>query len=260
MSTKLDGPILQPKDLRQRARMYQWISAVSSYYYPYMSYHLSHERLIYPALRIAPDEKVVAHALPRITVALDVMERELRTDTAYLLGDQLTLADFFILPTMTSLSMTSEGQEMLKPGRGSEHGAPEWKHRPPSRRFGQRSPHTLASPSSMRANGLRRIGPAIEFHRVTGPPRQSGLPCPNARIRELPKSNLKAAWDGSFLLRLQSSQINNPAGKKQCPLETSVQRLRNTRNFEEICAWNGAKIQFPQKLCMQGSAPKRRRS
>ncbi len=109
-----DGPTLQPNDLRQRARMYQWISAVSSYYYPYMSYHLSHERLIYPALGIAPDEKVVAHALPRIAVALDVMERELRTDTVYLLGDQLTLADFFVLPTMTSLSMTPEGQEMLK--------------------------------------------------------------------------------------------------------------------------------------------------
>jgi glutathione S-transferase len=52
--------------------------------------------------------------LPRITVALDVMERELHTDTVYLLGDQLTLADFFVLPTMTSLSMTPEGQEMLK--------------------------------------------------------------------------------------------------------------------------------------------------
>jgi len=51
---------------------------------------LHHERLIYPALGIAPDEKVVAHALPRIKVALDVMERELRTDTVYLLGDQLT--------------------------------------------------------------------------------------------------------------------------------------------------------------------------
>jgi len=56
------GPALQPGDLRPRARVHQWISAVSSYYYPYMSYHLSHERLIYPALGIAPDEKVVAHA------------------------------------------------------------------------------------------------------------------------------------------------------------------------------------------------------
>jgi glutathione S-transferase len=108
------GPALQPKDLRERARMHQWISAVGSYYYPYMSYHLSHERLIYPALGIAPDEKVVAHALPRIAVALEVMERELGHGKDYLIGDQLTLADFFILPTMTSLSMTPEGQEMLK--------------------------------------------------------------------------------------------------------------------------------------------------
>lgn len=108
------GPALQPKDLRLRARMHQWISAVGSYYYPYMSYHLSHERLIYPALGIAPDEKVVAHALPRITVALDVMERELEYGHHYLIGDQLTLADFFVLPTMTSLSMTPEGQQMLK--------------------------------------------------------------------------------------------------------------------------------------------------
>jgi glutathione S-transferase len=87
---------------------------VSSYYYPYMSYHLSHERLIYPALGTASDEKVVAHALPRITIALDVMECELRTDTVYLLGDQLTLADFFVLPTLASSSMTPEGHEMLK--------------------------------------------------------------------------------------------------------------------------------------------------
>ena len=108
------GPALQPKDLHQRARMHQWISEVSSYYYPYMSYHLSHERLIYPALGIAPDEKVVAHALPRIMVALDEMERELEHGHGYLIGDQLTLSDFFVLPTMTSLAMTPEGQEMLK--------------------------------------------------------------------------------------------------------------------------------------------------
>lgn len=108
------GPALQPKELRPRARMHQWISAVGNYYYPYMSFHLSHERLIYPALGIAPDEQVVAHALPRITVALDVMERELEHGHNYLIGDQLTLADFYVLPTMTSLSMTPEGQQMLK--------------------------------------------------------------------------------------------------------------------------------------------------
>jgi len=31
-----EGPALQPKDVRARARMNQWISSVNSYYYPYM--------------------------------------------------------------------------------------------------------------------------------------------------------------------------------------------------------------------------------
>jgi glutathione S-transferase len=42
-----EGPALQPKDVRARARMNQWISSVNSYYYPYMIYHVTHERLVY---------------------------------------------------------------------------------------------------------------------------------------------------------------------------------------------------------------------
>ena len=60
-----EGPVLQPKDVRARARMNQWISSVNSYYYPYMIYHVTHERLVDPQLGIASDEKVVAHALPK---------------------------------------------------------------------------------------------------------------------------------------------------------------------------------------------------
>src|SRR3984893_17337154 len=64
------SPALAPKDTRQRARMQQWISTVNSYYYPYMIYHVSHERRVFPELGIASDEKVVAHALPKIDVGL----------------------------------------------------------------------------------------------------------------------------------------------------------------------------------------------
>jgi glutathione S-transferase len=109
------GPSLQPKDPRQRAKMHQWMSALNSYYYPYIAFHLGHERIVYPSLGIASDEQVVAHALPRIVVALDVMERELAQGHDYLVGDHVTLADFFLLPTMTTLSLTPEGQDMLKP-------------------------------------------------------------------------------------------------------------------------------------------------
>ena len=57
---------LRPKSARDRALMNQWISSVNSYYYPYMIYHVTHERVVFPQLGIASDEKVVAHALPKI--------------------------------------------------------------------------------------------------------------------------------------------------------------------------------------------------
>jgi glutathione S-transferase len=71
------GLRLTPEDVRQRARMNQWISAINSYCYPYMIYHVTHERLVFPELGIASDEKVVAHALPKVETALAVAEREL---------------------------------------------------------------------------------------------------------------------------------------------------------------------------------------
>jgi glutathione S-transferase len=107
-----DGPRLTPQDVRQRARMNQWISAVNSYYYPYMIFHVTHERVVFPELGIASDEKVVAHALPNVELALGVMERELSHGGEYLLGPELTLADFFVLPSTFAFSLTEEGKAM----------------------------------------------------------------------------------------------------------------------------------------------------
>src|SRR5438132_6257583 len=91
------GASLTPKDVRLRARMNQWISAVNSYYYPYMIYHVSHERLVFPELGIATDEKVVAHALPKIETARAVAERELAHGTYYLRASEPTYAGFLLL-------------------------------------------------------------------------------------------------------------------------------------------------------------------
>ena len=109
-----EGPPLQPADVRERARVRQWMSALSSYYYPYIAFHLGHERIVYPALGIAPDEKVVAAALPRIAVCLEVMERELARGDGFLVGARRSLADFFLMPVMTTLSLTPEGHLMLE--------------------------------------------------------------------------------------------------------------------------------------------------
>lgn len=106
------GPRLTPDDTKTRARMNQWISAVNSYYYNYMIYHVTHERLVFPELGIAPDEKVVAHALPNIETGLAVAERQLSHGKNYLLGDELSIADFYLLPSTFAFSLTPEGQSM----------------------------------------------------------------------------------------------------------------------------------------------------
>ena len=107
-----EGPGLQPKDVRARARMNQWISTVNSYYYPYMIYHVTHERLVFPQLGIASDEKVVAHALPKVQRALDVLEKALSHGADYIVGSELTLADFFMLPSTYAFGLTEEGKAM----------------------------------------------------------------------------------------------------------------------------------------------------
>jgi glutathione S-transferase len=107
-----EGPRLTPKDAGARARMNQWISAVNSYYYPYMIYHVTHERIVFPELGIASDEKVVAHALPKVEAALAVVERELAHGKNFLLGDDISIADFYLLPATFAFSLTAEGQSM----------------------------------------------------------------------------------------------------------------------------------------------------
>jgi glutathione S-transferase len=106
------SPALTPEDIRQRARMQQWISAVNSYYYPYMIYHVSHERRVFPELGIASDEKVVAHALPKIEAGLQVAEHQLGHGKEYLLGADLSLADFYLLPSTYGFGLTAEGKGM----------------------------------------------------------------------------------------------------------------------------------------------------
>ena len=104
------GTRLTPPDPRAQARMNQWIGVVDSYVYPYMIYHVTHERLVFPELGIASDEKVVAHALPKVDTALAVVERELADGRDYLLGPDLTIADFYLLPSTFAFSLTEEGK------------------------------------------------------------------------------------------------------------------------------------------------------
>lgn len=107
-----DGPKLTPSDVRLRGRMNQWISAINGYYYPYLIYHVSHERNVFPQLGIPSDEKVVAHAMPKVENGLRVMERELSHGKDFLIGPGLTVADFYMLPMIHAFGFAPEAQAL----------------------------------------------------------------------------------------------------------------------------------------------------
>jgi glutathione S-transferase len=107
------GPKLTPADPRPRARMNQWIGNLNWYFYPEMIYHVSHERMVYPELGIPSNDSIVQRAMPKVTRALEVMEKELSDGRPYLVGDTMTMADFFLLPTLFGFGMTPEGKHLL---------------------------------------------------------------------------------------------------------------------------------------------------
>ena len=95
----------EAEDMRDRARMNQWISAVNSYY---LSLHdlPRHPRADgLSELGIPSDEKVVAHALPKIEVGPASHGAELAHGKTTA-GLRLTLADFYLLPSTYSFSLT----------------------------------------------------------------------------------------------------------------------------------------------------------
>lgn len=109
----LDGPKFTPRDPKRRARMNQWISNVNCYFYPYMIYHVTHERLVFPELGIPGNDKIVARAMPHVKEALGVMEQELSDQRPFIVGDTMTLADFYIYPSVFAFGLAPEGKQLL---------------------------------------------------------------------------------------------------------------------------------------------------
>lgn len=109
----MEGPKLTPDDARERARMNQWISIVNGYVYPYMIYHISHERNVFPELGIPSKQAIVDRAMPIAQRSLEVMDRELADGRPFIVGDRPTLADFFLLPMLAAFGFAPEGKELL---------------------------------------------------------------------------------------------------------------------------------------------------
>lgn len=103
-----DGPALQPATAAGRARMDQWISTYNAYLNITLASNVAIERM----LRKPSNEEKIAAALPEAARCLAVVEAGL-ADAPYLAGDTVSLADFFLVPTLDYLEQAPEGDDLL---------------------------------------------------------------------------------------------------------------------------------------------------
>ena len=106
------GLPLQPRDVRLKGRMFQWMSAINSYFYEPMVRHCIQERFLKPTMGIAPDEATIRGAMPIIESQLRLVDAEMK-DHQFLINDDLTLADLFLGPISIYLLKTPEGGQCI---------------------------------------------------------------------------------------------------------------------------------------------------
>ncbi|PSR19451.1 glutathione S-transferase family protein [filamentous cyanobacterium CCP3] len=96
-----------PANALSQARMRQIMAIVDSYLYSPAIGTITIQRLIVPSQGGQTDEGAVAAAVPKAKTALEAIEA-IATCTPYLLGEAITLADFYLMPVMLYLSKTPE--------------------------------------------------------------------------------------------------------------------------------------------------------
>ncbi|PSN19530.1 glutathione S-transferase family protein [filamentous cyanobacterium CCP5] len=101
------GDRFRPAEPMARAKMRQIMAIVDSYLYAPTISTIVIQRLIVPSQDGQTDEAAVAAALPKTQTALKAIEA-ISTFGPYLLGSNLTLADFFLMPIFFYLSRTPE--------------------------------------------------------------------------------------------------------------------------------------------------------
>lgn len=96
-----------PSDLLPQARMQQVISIIDNYLYPPAVGTIVIQRLVVPQSGGTPDEPAIQQAIAPVKKALEAIE-SLCVGTPFLLGPDINLADFHLIPIFVYLSNTKE--------------------------------------------------------------------------------------------------------------------------------------------------------
>ncbi|HEX7663583.1 MAG TPA: glutathione binding-like protein [Polyangiaceae bacterium] len=130
LDARLPGAALVPNDLREAARMDQWLSVDASYVAPHTR-TLAIERLMKPHAGIPVDAAAAKDAEDQLERTLVTIDRTL-ADQPYLVGSELTLADISLLPYVASLPLLSaahvaEKTPHVRAWLGRMTARPSWK-------------------------------------------------------------------------------------------------------------------------------------
>ena len=103
----LPGPMLTPRDPRERARMEQWLSVESAYLEPAIA-KLTSELRTGPHYGVPPDAMEVADARSQVSECLAVLDRAL-AGRKHLVGAQFSLAEIVFVAALSVLLDLRQG-------------------------------------------------------------------------------------------------------------------------------------------------------
>lgn len=107
-----DGPALMPSTPGERVRVNQVISMLDSYGYAACITGIFIQRVLVPSLGGQTDESLVQAAQPQAALFLSELDR-LLDGTDFFGGPHVSLADLHLLPVLTYLQATPDGQRLL---------------------------------------------------------------------------------------------------------------------------------------------------
>jgi glutathione S-transferase len=107
LDTVLADNKFSPSDPMQSARMRQIMAIIDSYLYPNAILTIVIQRLIVPTQGGKTDEDKVKNAVAPAKTAAEAIE-SLTVGSPYLLGSEVSIADFYLIPVFIYLSQTPE--------------------------------------------------------------------------------------------------------------------------------------------------------
>ena len=107
---------LQPRDVRDRARMAQWMNAAEAYLRPDAWFGIFAQKALFPKFGMPTDEALVAASIEKTRTHLGAVEQALASGA--LAGNgKLTLADLLAAVMLSPMAALEEGRRLLAPNK-----------------------------------------------------------------------------------------------------------------------------------------------